>query len=217
MFGVQKGKSLFTRALGTYFITDRARVGRGGLLSAVVRAVEAGVDMIQIREKDLPGRELEEIVGKAVALAKRGGETRILVNDRLDVALSCGAAGVHLPASGLPVGAARRTSPPGFLIGASTHTRDEAGAAAAGGADFVVFGPVFETESKPGSQPVGIESLTNVVREIPVPVFALGGVTSERIGELAASGAAGVAGISAFSWEEPLRKLMRAVRQGRGS
>ncbi len=199
----------------TYFITDRERFTRVGLLSAVARAVEAGVDLIQIREKDLPGRELEGIVGEVVALAKQGGDTRILVNDRLDVAVACGAAGCHLPTLGLPVGAARRVSPTGFLIGVSTHSRDEARAAAAGGADFVVFGPVFATESKPGSPPVGIEALKKVVAEVHVPVFALGGVSPERVGELAAAGAAGVAGISAFSSEEPLRRLMRAVREAR--
>jgi thiamine-phosphate diphosphorylase len=177
--------------------------------------VDAGVELVQIREKDLSGRALEDLVGWAVFLAssRQGGATRIIVNDRLDVALACGAAGVHLPADGIPVSAARRAGPPGFLIGASTHTLDEARRAAADGADYVFFGPVFATASKPGVRPVGVEVLAEVVEKLACPVFALGGMTPQRLGEVASAGAAGVAGISVFSEEDSLREMMKAVRQ----
>lgn len=168
----------------------------------------AGVDWIQIREKDLSTRALEDLVRRAVS---RGGSSRILVNDRLDVALACGAAGVHLPADGLPVDAVRRSFPTGLMVGVSTHTEREAETAAKMGADFIVFGPVFATASKPGVRPVGLRALAEVVAENPLPVFALGGITAHNVEEVAGTGVAGVAGISAFQNEQSLMALQQAI------
>jgi thiamine-phosphate pyrophosphorylase len=179
---------------------------------AVERAVAYGVDVIQIREKDLAARPLMEITRNAVRVA-RGTGTKIVVNDRLDVALASGAAGVHLPADGFSIGAIRRIAPAPFLVGVSTHSLGEARRAAAEGADFIVFGPVFRTTSKPGARGVGVHALAEVVREANLPVYALGGMTPERVGSVARAGAAGVAGISVFLEEDSLRRLMEAIDQ----
>ncbi|MFQ5789602.1 MAG: thiamine phosphate synthase, partial [Acidobacteriota bacterium] len=106
----------------------------------------------------------------------------------------------------------RRMAPPGFVIGVSTHSLAEARRASEEGADLVVFGPVFETTSKLGAPPVGLRALAEVVRTVRVPVFALGGITPERVKTVAAAGAAGVAGISVFLHEESLQRLMNALR-----
>jgi thiamine-phosphate pyrophosphorylase len=181
-------------------------------LPVLDRAITRGVDLIQIREKDLPARELEEMTRGAVRLARRSGTARVLVNDRLDVALACGAAGVHLPANGFLPHSVKRICPAGFLVGVSTHSKLEAKAAVESGADFIVFGPVFSTPSKPGGRAVGIEALADAVTDIEIPIFALGGIGPDNVKAVARAGAAGVAGISAFMDEESLKKLMEAIR-----
>src|SRR3972149_122715 len=187
--------------LRSYYVTDRSRLRSGDLISAIGQAIVAGVDMIQIREKDLPRRVLEELAGggvglaraggrtgilvdnrvweelavRAVELARQSGRTEILVNDRLDVALATGAAGVHLPATGLPVEAVKRVvynRGARLLIGVSTHTLEEAQRAAGAGADYLIFGPVFETASKPGQPATGLDTLARGTRSGHVPVFA---------------------------------------------
>jgi thiamine-phosphate pyrophosphorylase len=207
--------------LKSYFVTDRKALAGGDLISTIGRAIEAGVDMIQIREKDLPGRDLERITRGAVEMAE-GSRTEILVNDRLDVALAAGAAGVHLPAAGLPVGAVKRVirtrgraSDGDFplLVGVSTHSREEAQEAAKAGVDFLVFGPVFQTASKPGHPGMGIDALAEVVRAVDVPVFAIGGVSPERVDRLARTGVAGVAGISVFLREDSRRDLLSQLKK----
>ena len=134
------------------------------------------------------------------------------MNDRLDVALASGAHGVHVPGDGLRVDSIRECSPPGFVIGVSAHSLDDVRRAAEGGADFVVFGPIFPTSSKPGAPGVGIQRLAEVVRGTNLPVYALGGITPDHVSEVAATGAAGVAGISVFMRDDSLEKLMREIR-----
>ena len=124
-----------------YYVTDRRA---GDVIAAATRAAASGVDMIQVREKDLESGALFDLV-RAVLAAVKGRGTKVLVNDRLDVALAAGAAGVHLPANGLPVSEVRSLI---GMVGLSTHTVDEARLAEAGGADFVVFGPVFDTRER---------------------------------------------------------------------
>ncbi len=192
------------------YITDRQAVAGGEVLPLIERAVAAGVDLIQIRERDLATRALLALVEAAVARA-RGTATRILVNDRLDVALAAGAA-LHLPTHGFPVADVRRAYPD-LLIGASCHNLEELGRAEEGGADFVVFGPIFETPSKkPYGPPLGVEKLAEVARAAKIPVLALGGITLVNAAACLQAGAAGLAAISLFQHAADLADTVKQLR-----
>ncbi len=171
------------------------------MTSAIREALGAGVDLVQIREKDLTGRELMALVEEALGATRRPGrvDTAVVVNDRVDVALAAGAAGVHLGAHSMPAQVVRRFAPRPFVIGVSCHSLGEAMAAESGGADYVVLGPVFETPSKLGyGPPLGLEKLRDVTSRLRMPVLALGGITVERIRPCLDAGASGIAGIRIF-------------------
>ena len=186
-------------------VTDRRRLaGAGAPLEASRRclvdqarfAAAAGIDLMQVRERDLDAADLASVVTSLLE-AVRGSRTRILVNDRIDVALACGADGVHLRSDSIDAADARRLAPAGFLIGRSVHHPDDAVRAA--GADYLIAGTVFPSASKPEAERwLGLAGLEAVVRAARVPVLAIGGIAAERMGEIAATGAAGVAAIGLF-------------------
>jgi thiamine-phosphate pyrophosphorylase len=181
------------------YITDRLTLPAGtSLLDCIARNLQAGADWIQIREKDLPARDLCQLVNAALAMPNPRG-VAILVNSRADIALAAGAAGVHLPSHSPPPHRWRTIAPKGFLIGVSCHTKEEVRTAGNEGADYVLFGPVFAPLSKDsGVLPQGLDGLANAVAATSIPVLALGGITRDNAGLCAAAGAKGIAGISLF-------------------
>jgi thiamine-phosphate pyrophosphorylase len=182
-----------------YYITDRKQAGgMEPLLECIGRNLAEGVDYIQLREKDLTAREQAALCRRVMGLPNPHG-TRVLVNSRLDIALACGAHGVHLPSGSPAPSRFRGCVPERILIAVSCHTREEVLAAEREGADFAVFGPIFEPISKAADAPPrGFEELAAAARSVAIPVFALGGITRENAPACIAAGAAGVAGISLF-------------------
>jgi thiamine-phosphate pyrophosphorylase len=209
------------------------------LLAKVRLAVEAGADWVQIREKDLPGRALLDLTRAAIAAANAApsgvpGETlnevaraaasqaRVFVNDRLDVALAAGAAGVHLGGESIPAGDVVRwcrsgNAPPGFEVGVSCHSLDDAREAERAGASYVFFGPVFDTPSKQVFGPSqGVERLAEVCAAIRIPVIAIGGVTEQNVPACLRAGASGIAAIRMFQEVHSavaLRESITALRE----
>ena len=183
-------------------ITDRRRLAgnqEDALVQRVAAAARAGVHLIQIRERDLDARPLAALVERCVA-AVSGTRARVLVNDRLDVALAAGAHGVHLRGDSLPAARARSIAPAGFLIGRSVHSRDDAlRAEDAGGLDYLVFGTVFNTTSKPDATAAGFSGLAEVASSTRLPILAVGGMSVSSVRALRDSGAAGFAAIGLFA------------------
>lgn len=181
-----------------YLISDRQQVRSGDLFEALGAAADAGIRAIQLREKDLPACQVYELACRLVGRLASCG-TRLLINDRADITAAAGAHGVHLPASGLSPRDVRATFPSLPLVGASAHSLEEARRAADEGADFITVGPVYETPSKlPYGPPLGVSALADIVQGVTVPVFAIGGITPDRVGLCLEAGAHGVAVISAI-------------------
>jgi thiamine-phosphate pyrophosphorylase len=205
-------------------VTDRQRLAAAvnagepsGIFDALVQQVEAaamaGVHLIQIRERDLDGRDLVDLTSRCVA-AVRTTIARIVVNDRVDVAMAAGAHGVHLRESSFSAGRVRAIAPSRFLVGRSVHDVGGARAAARdGGIDYLVFGPVYATRSKPGTPEAGVDALRAVCAASTLPVLAIGGVTPSNVEPLMRAGAAGVAAIGMFAGRsEAVTGAVKALR-----
>jgi thiamine-phosphate pyrophosphorylase len=195
------------------------------LLDSIGNAAAAGVDWIQLREKDYSGRDWALLVQESLQRVKSSGaSTRILVNDRLDVALACGAGGVHLSENGIPVAEAcrlrdehflDRKAKPDFLVGLSCHSPGAALGAARAGADYIYFSPIFFTPSKANYGPAqGVERLARICAAVKIPVIGIGGITLQNAPECLRAGAAGIAAIRLFQ-EQPgsLMGTTTALRQ----
>ena len=210
-------------ALQLYYITDRrqfagnAREQEQRLLEKIAECAAAGVEYIQLREKDIESRALEKLALKAMG-ALGSSRTRLLINSRTDVALACGAHGVHLPANDFAASEvraifarARKTEP---VIGVSTHSAAEVASAESHGASFAVFAPVFEKSGSANRE--GLEQLRRICHRTeaaqpPMPVWALGGITLENAEQCAAAGAAGIAAIRLFQ-QNDVHALVKKLR-----
>jgi thiamine-phosphate pyrophosphorylase len=181
-----------------YLITDRNGCNDRDLGSAVEEALMGGVKAIQLREKDLSGRELFTLASKLRAITARC-HARLIINDRVDIALAVAADGVHLGHGSMPIRETRRLLGSGKLIGVSCHNRQEALTAQEEGADFITFGPVFHTPSKAAyGDPVGLFELGKISHLLSLPVFALGGIKRNNAQQAMAAGVHGIAMISAI-------------------
>ncbi len=206
------------------YVTDRKSlvegVGGAGVLGKIRAAIAAGVDWVQIREKNLSGRELLELAREAVASA--GGLTRVSVNERVDVAIAAGAAGVHLGRESLAARDVVRWCRAGnaaadFLVGVSCHSLEEAREAENAGSAYIFFGPVFDTPSKRGmGEPQGVARLAEICRGVAIPVLAIGGVSKENAAECVGAGAAGIAAIRMFQDARDSAALKSVVERLRG-
>ncbi|MSQ41138.1 MAG: thiamine phosphate synthase [Dehalococcoidia bacterium] len=177
-------------------VTRREPWGEDALVQKVAAAVEGGVTVVQLREKDIPG-------GQLLALAHRlrqvtSGRALLVVNERVDVALACGADGIELGEEALPVAEARKLVGKGVLIGRSVHSVEGAVAAAREGADFLVVGTIFPTASKPGAETAGLALLRQVGKAVRIPYLAIGGVDESNAAQVIEAGAAGAAVIGAI-------------------
>ena len=182
------------------FVTDRKRCRGRKLEEVVAQAVEQGVGMVQLREKDLSARDLYELgtrVQDAIA-----GRAKLILNDRVDVALALNADGVQLPEDGMPVADAMRIASPSMLIGRSVRSVGGAVEAQSDGADFLIAGTIFPSPSHPYGPTQGVDFLRALCREVSVPILAIGGVTTQNVAEVMEAGCSGVAVISAISEAE---------------
>jgi thiamine-phosphate pyrophosphorylase len=201
------------------YVTDRKLLGSSqgaeSLLPPITRAGAAGVDWIQIREKNLPANVLLDLARRAIAAVR--GTTHVLINDRLDVALAAGATGIHLGAASLRVADVVQwcragNAPPKFLIGVSCHTLREASEAERAGASYIFFGPIYDTPSKAQfGPPQGVECLAEVCHSLRIPVLAIGGVNEENAVACLRAGAAGIAAIRLFQEQTDSAALSRIV------
>ena len=196
-----------------HFVTDRLRFGLSidELVARAATAVRAGVDVIQIRERDLPDGQLAALV-RRVAGVTAGTSTRVLVNDRADIAIAAGAAGVHLRADSPPASRVRAAfaGASALVIGRSVHSLAEVDAAISdGGCDYLLFGTVYPSEGKPAGHPVaGLEALAQVCVRSPLPVIAIGGITERNARFVRDAGAAGFAAVGLFMCLTPLPEVV---------
>jgi len=194
-----------------HFVTDRRRfhLSIDDLVARAANAVRAGVDVIQVRERDLPDGQLAALVRRIAGVAA-GTRTRVMVNDRADVAIAARAAGVHLRGDSVPASRVRAAAPEGFVIGRSVHSLADVDAAIAdGGCDYLFFGTVFPSAGKREGHPVaGLPALRAACARSPLPVIAIGGINADNAASLGSAGAAGFAAIGLFMCLTPLPEVV---------
>jgi thiamine-phosphate diphosphorylase len=199
-------------AFQLHVITDGQRQAED-LQAIVARAVRGGADVIQLRYKSAPALDLFRL-GQAIQPLIEQSGARLFINDRVDVALALGASGVHLAGKSLPIDAVRPLlSREHYLIGCSVHSVEEARRAEALGVDYVTYGHIFATSSKPGLPPRGVAALQEVVNAVNIPVLAIGGITVQNIDEVLATGVAGIAVIGAVMADQNPEQAARALRE----
>ena len=199
-----------------YLVTDRTQTGGRPLAEVVEECLAAGLRAVQLREKDLPDAEFLALAHSLREVTRRVG-ARLFINGRLDAALAVGADGFQRGHDAPPIPVLRSRAP-GLIIGASVHSVDEARAAERDGADFIVFGPVYDTPSKRAyGPPQGVDALANVVKAVSVRVFAIGGITADRVAAVRAAGAHGVAVISAILTAERPSEITKKFLEVLGS
>jgi thiamine-phosphate pyrophosphorylase len=198
------------RSPALMLVTDRHRLRGRSLEEVVSLAVDGGVNIVQLRERDLPARELYNLALTVHTVVR--GRALFMVNDRVDVASACGADGVQLPSDGLPLDAAADVDPT-LLFGQSVHSAASAVEAQHRGADFVILGTVFDTPSKPGVRTLGLEGVRRAAEAVSIPVIAIGGITAANAGDVIDAGAGGVAVISAIMDADDPRAAARALWQ----
>lgn len=194
-----------------YLITDRHQVGGMRLIDVVEEALKGGVRGVQLREKELSSRELYELAYDMRKLTNRYS-ARLIINDRVDIAMAVDADGVHLGLNSLPIHRVRRLIGDNRLIGLSCHNQVNAIMAQEKGADFITFGPVYYTPSKAQyGKPVGVDKLEIVSHLLDIPIFALGGIKRDNINEVVAAGADGIALVSAIIASDDPRSEAEAM------
>jgi thiamine-phosphate pyrophosphorylase len=191
-------------------VTDRHRCA-GDLVETVEAALEGGVNLVQLREKDLPAGDLFRLARRLRGVT--AGRALLLINDRIDVALLCGADGVHLGERGLPVAAVRSWLPAGMLLGRSAHTVPGARRAELDGADYLLLGTLFPSRSHPDAAPAGLALLEQVVARVSLPVLGIGGVGPAEASACRERGAAGVAVIDGILDSRDPRRAAAALRE----
>lgn len=191
-----------------YLVTDRTQTQGRDLLTVLEQALDGGVKALQLREKDLSGKELFALAEKTKLLCDRYG-AQLFINDRIDVALAIDAAGVHLGKYSIPTDVARFLLGPQRTIGVSTHSAEEAQKAQRDGADFILFGPVFFTPSKARyGAPQGLAALQKTLAKTSLPVYAIGGVKVENVARVRQANIQGIALISAvLSAADPKKEV----------
>jgi thiamine-phosphate pyrophosphorylase len=204
-----------------YIITDETIAGGRSHAEIARQAALGGADIIQLRDKNRSCKELVT-VGQEMAVITREAGAYLIVNDRLDVAMACGADGVHFGQDDMRVGTARQIAPPGFIIGVSVGTVEEAAEAEREGADYVALSPTFLTSSKDNAGPGhGLDRLREIKRAVSIPVIAIGGINRQNVRDVIAAGADGIAVISAVVARQDIaaaaRELKDLVRESRKS
>ena len=195
-----------------YLVTDSTDMDTATFLNKIEQALQAGVTLLQLREKDGTGKTLYNLASQVAKLAKAYG-VPLLIDDRVDIALAVGADGVHLGADDLPVSTARKIVGPDKIIGATAKTVQAAKQAYADGADYLGVGAIFPTTTKVKTQITSIETLRAIAAAVPIPVYAIGGLNADNMQVLAGSGCLGICVVSAIMQSDTIFETTKQLKQ----